>query len=151
MPSEDITAKISEIVTYSYHTLDVNCAKTTLIALSQLLEHPLHDEVLRASTALNGGGRTQAQCGLVEGALMFFGVFYSGKGATDCDIYSIAADFMRGFAERFGSVSCYDLRPGGFQKDDPPHKCEGLTLETVAFTYDFIQSRQQARFNLHSL
>lgn len=151
MPGQDINQKIFDIVTHSYHTLDVNCAKTTLITLGQLFEQPLGQQVLQAATAMNGSGRSRAQCGLVEGALMFFGVLFAAKGASDCDIYNIAKDFTRDFITEYGSISCYDLRPGGFQKDDPPHKCEGLTLKTIAFTYDFLQNRMDKRFNLPNL
>jgi hypothetical protein len=31
------------------------------------------------------------------------------------------------------------LRPGGFQKTDPKHMCEPLTLDTVAFTVDYLK------------
>lgn len=42
------------------------------------------------------------------------------------------------FTERFGSLRCLELRPSGFSADDPPHMCERLTCDAIAFTYEFI-------------
>ena len=53
---------------------DINCAKTTLKILAEIFEVPLKDQVLDSATGLHGAGRYDAQCGLVEGALMFTGI-----------------------------------------------------------------------------
>lgn len=40
--------------------------------------------------------------------------------------------------DKFGSLSCSNLRPNGFTENDPPHMCEKLTCDVISFTYDFI-------------
>lgn len=44
------------------------------------------------------------------------------------------------FCEKFGSLRCCELRPGGFRKDDPPHLCERLTCETIEFAYEYVKT-----------
>lgn len=132
--------KIEAVVTRCYHTLDINCAKTTLTALSELLDFPLDAQVIQAATAMNGAGRFRGQCGLVEGMLMFLGVFLAARGQCDETAVRTARNFAKKFNKEFGSISCRELRPGGFKPDDPEHMCAPLTLKAVRFCYDFIQN-----------
>lgn len=137
--------RISDIVNHSYYTLDVNCAKTTLITLSKLFDFKLEEQVVQSATAMNGAGRSRGQCGLVEGMLMFLGVFFAARGQCDDTIVRMARKFTQKFQKEFNSISCKELRPGGFRPEDPKHMCAPLTLKTVQFCYDFIQGELSGR------
>lgn len=72
---------------------------------------------------------------------MFIGVLFSEKGASDSEITVICYEFAEAFTNHFLSLSCKELRPNGFTENDPPHACEKLTADAVAFSYTFIQNR----------
>ncbi len=136
---------INASVTNAYDVRDVNCAKATMLVLSEYFEYPLAEQVLQAGTAMNGAGRYQAQCGLVEGALMFMGIFFGGQGQCDDTVCVTARNFAGKFEQEFGSLSCRDLRPGGFQKGDPKHFCKPLTIKSINFVCDFIKQELAGR------
>ncbi|MBR5882076.1 MAG: C_GCAxxG_C_C family protein [Mailhella sp.] len=129
----------NELIHHLYHDKDYNCAITTLICLGKEFGVEINQQVLDSAICLNGGGRFRGQCGLVEGALMFIGICSTARGMKKKDMMKIAYGFCEGFTSRFGSLLCRDLRPGGFQKDDPKHLCEPLTKETVAFAVDYLK------------
>lgn len=129
---------IKERVHELYYGYDVNCARTTLTCLSELFDTPIERQTMNAAIGLHGAGGYRAQCGLVEGALMFLGVYFSGRDKSIDEIVSLCYRYADEFTKKFGSLTCRELRPGGFNEDDPPHACEGLTCEAVAFAYEFI-------------
>lgn len=134
--------QIKALVHQYYWEQDLNCAKTTLLCLGALLDSPVTPQTLDAAAGMHGAGGFRAQCGLVEGALMFIGVYFAQKGVDDSGIARLCYDFAEAFTHRFSSLSCFDLRPGGFSKDDPPHRCEQLTSDAIHFAYAFIKDRQ---------
>jgi hypothetical protein len=121
-----------------YWERDWNCAVTTLRILSEVFEVPLDQQVLEAALGMHGAGGYRAQCGLVEGALMFIGVGGKAQGFDDARVARDCYDFAEQFETQFGSLLCRDLRPGGFSPDDPPHLCEELTREALLFDVSFI-------------
>lgn len=131
---------IRDRVHHLYWDYDVNCAGTMLRCLGQLFSVELEDQTLRSAVGLHGAGGYRAQCGLVEGALMFIGIYATERGRSDGEAAALCFQFAKAFEERFGSLRCYDLRPGGFTADDPPHACENLTVKAVLFTCNYIQS-----------
>lgn len=131
--------KIRDCVHELYWKYDINCARTMLICLEGLFDTKLEGQVLQSAIGLHGAGGYRAQCGLVEGALMFIGVYLSNKGKSDKEIASVCYEYAHQFTENFGSLKCYDLRPNGFTPNDPPHMCEDLTCRAVAFAYEFIK------------
>ena len=131
----------NELIRQLYHDKDYNCAITTLLCLGKEFGVEISPQVLASAVSMNGGGRFRAQCGLVEGALMFIGIYVAEQGLKKKETMKIAYSFCEAFTARFGSLLCRDLRPGGFQKDDPKHLCEPLTQETVAFTVDFLRQK----------
>ena len=131
----------NELIRQLYHDKDYNCAITTLLCLGKEFGVEISPQVLASAVSMNGGGRFRAQCGLVEGALMFIGIYAAEQGMKKKETMKIAYSFCEVFTARFGSLLCRDLRPGGFQKDDPKHLCEPLTQETVAFTVDFLRQK----------
>lgn len=123
-----------------YWEKNYNCAKTMLTCLAEKFEIDLSAQVLHAATGMHGAGRFRAQCGLVEGALMFIGILGVRLGRSDKEIKKLCYRFAEAFTDRFGSLLCRDLRPGGFLPSDPPHACETLTAEAVSFAAAFLEN-----------
>lgn len=132
--------RIAEQVHTLYWKRDANCARTTLFCLGDLFGVDIHPQLWRAAVGMHGAGLFRAQCGLVEGALLFMGVHYAGQGVPDKDIVTVCRRFAEAFSGRFSSLLCRDLRPGGFQRSDPPHLCEPLTVDAIDFTAGFIRN-----------
>ena len=123
-----------------YWERNINCARVPLVCLSELFDVELHSQIWQAAVGMHGAGRFRAQCGLVEGALMFMGLYYAGHGVSDKDIVVACRRFAEAFTARFSSLTCRDLRPGGFTKNDPPHLCETLTVDAIDFTAGFLRN-----------
>ncbi|MBP2660099.1 MAG: GCAxxG family protein [Firmicutes bacterium] len=100
-----------------YWDEDLSCAVTTLKILSELFYTELHPQVVEAAFGLNAG-RFGSQCGLVEGALLFIGSYGSYRNMNKEKITAICHEFCR---------------PG-----NPPHLCENITKQAVAFSAQFI-------------
>ncbi|XBX09550.1 C-GCAxxG-C-C family protein [Enterocloster clostridioformis] len=131
---EYITTRVHEL----YWKEDINCARTSLICLSELFEIAIEPQTIWAAIGLHGAGGYRAQCGLVEGTLMFIGIYFHKLGKTEAEIVSICYNFASAFDKTFGSLRCYELRPTGFSENDPPHMCENLTCRAIEFAYHHI-------------
>ena len=129
---------IKERVRTYYRTYDFNCAVTTLKILAEVFSIDLSNQVIAAATGMHGAGKYGAQCGLVEGTLMFIGIIGKEQGMTRETITDQCRMFARQFEQRFGSLSCSILRPQGFKEEAPPHLCEPLSFDTVEFSKDFM-------------
>lgn len=134
--------KIAAGVHHYYWQQDYNCARTCLLMLGELFNIPIERQAFQAAVGLHGAGGFRAQCGLVEGTLMFIGIYFSAHGVPDEKISIICYRFAQAFTEHFGSLSCRDLRPSGFTEADPPHLCEGITAKAIEFARDYIQAQK---------
>jgi C_GCAxxG_C_C family probable redox protein len=134
-------SRIEELVHHYYWDLDINCARTTLSILGELFHTSLDKQTIQSAIGLHGAGGYRAQCGLVEGSLMFFGIYFSQRGKSDEQIAQICYQFADEFTHAFSSLRCYDLRPNGFTENEPPHACENLTIDAIYFTYEFIKNQ----------
>jgi hypothetical protein len=132
------TGFIAERVHDHYWNHDDTCAYTTLSILSRLFGAPLESQVLNASLGMWGAGVHRAQCGLVEGALMFIGILGVRRGLDRDRISRLCRSYAQAFEERFGSLTCRELRPEGFSPDNPPHICEELSDRAVTLATGFI-------------
>jgi C_GCAxxG_C_C family probable redox protein len=121
-----------------YWQYDWNCASTTLRILAEDFGVELHEQVLDAALGMHGAGGYRAQCGLVEGALMFIGVIGKARGLSNEAVEQACYAFAQQFENRFGSLLCRELRPQGFHPDNPPHLCEGLTRDAIEFDIVYI-------------
>lgn len=128
---------VREMVRECYWRDDVNCATTMLRVLSKSFGLALQPQVLAAATGMHGAGRYGAQCGLVEGGLMFLGVMGGVGGRSEAEVTAWCNAYARQFESRFGSLSCSVLRPQGFAPGQPPHMCEDLTLEAAAWAVEW--------------
>ena len=117
---------------------DANCATTTLKILSERFGVGVCDQVMDAALGMHGAGGYRAQCGLVEGALMFLGIAGRARGVPEERIVDACKEFAQQFEGRFGSLLCAVLRPEGFRPDLPPHICEGLTCEAITMSAEFV-------------
>ncbi|WP_457574774.1 C-GCAxxG-C-C family (seleno)protein [Desulfolithobacter sp.] len=139
LPSiQDLERWVTPRVARCYWDRDLNCTPTSLLILAEAFEVELTDQVLAAAIGMHGAGRYGAQCGLVEGGLLFTGILGRNLGLADSDIESICHRFAGTFEEKFSSLRCSRLRPGGFRADDPPHLCETLTIQAIAHSIDFL-------------
>jgi hypothetical protein len=136
---EQIQKLIDERVHEYYWKYDYNCAETMLRILSEVCGIKLHPQTLDAAVGMHGAGEYGAQCGLVEGSLMFIGIYGKHIRKDDGAIIRECYAFADKFESRFGSLICKELRPEGFKPENPPHICEGLTKRAVRFTLDFVR------------
>ncbi|MCH1984405.1 C-GCAxxG-C-C family protein [Ruminococcus sp. OA3] len=130
-----IEKKVHEL----YWERNINCARTMLLCLSELFHMECEPQILHSAIGLHGAGGYRAQCGLVEGGLMFIGIYSSKRGKSEDVIAGECYTYADKFTDKWGSLRCRELRPDGFTPADEPHKCEKLTCEAVRFTYEFIQ------------
>lgn len=133
--------KIEKLVHKFYWEKDINCARTMLLCLSEQFGIKLEKQTIHAAIGLHGAGGFRAQCGLVEGALMFIGIYYSTLGKSEEETVAACYQYADAFTQKFSSLRCYDLRPNGFNAQDPPHMCEKLTCEAVEFAIQFIKDK----------
>ena len=122
-----------------YWEHDTNCARTTMHCLGGLLNTEIEEQTWNAAVGMFGAGGYRAQCGLVEGSLLFIGIYCYNREIPKEKSISLCKQFASEFEGKFGSLRCRELRPGGFNEEDPPHLCEKMTCEAIEFTYNFIQ------------
>jgi len=138
----DIDKFIDEKIKLYHHEQKNNCAQTTLKILSEIFNIPVSKQVIDSACGLNGGGRYGAQCGLLEGALMFIGI-KAGQDAKDKKYSNKSCyTYTENFNKKFQSLLCSDLRPEGFGKDVPFDKCEKLFKETLNAVIEHIKNYQ---------
>lgn len=124
-----------------YWEKDINCAGTAIICLSELFETIIEPQTIWSAVGLHGAGGYRAQCGLVEGSLMFIGIYFHMQGKSEDEIVSACYEFASAFEKTFSSLRCFELRPTGFSENDPPHMCENLTCSAIEFAYQFISEK----------
>lgn len=131
--------RVAALVRHYYWDRDMNCARTTLRCLESLTGQKVHPQLYQAVVGCHGAGGTGGQCGLVEGGLLFLGIYGAALGLSEDATVDACAAYARQFAERFGSLSCSDLRPDGFHKQDPPHVCEILSVDAICFLHNYVR------------
>ncbi len=134
----DIEKFIREKVEYYYRIEDLHCTHTILNILSGIFGFNIHKQVMDAAEGMHGAGLYGAQCGLVEGSLMFIGLYGNSKRLTREDIERLCCEFADGFENKLGSLVCRELRPEGFKPENPPRLCEPRTIDAIRFTAEFI-------------
>jgi len=118
-------------VTACYEEKGYSCTHTVLEILGRYFDFPVPPQVMDAASGLHGAGRYGAQCGLVEGVLMFIGLRSCALGYDQSHIESLSSDWAAHFERCFGSLICRELRPEGFGHSVPPLKCLSLTVSAV--------------------
>lgn len=131
--------RIEERVHFCYWEENLNCTTTVLKVLGEIHDIAISQQVLDSALGMHGAGCYGAQCGLVEGSLLFIGIFGRARRFRDEQTVSACNSFAKAFEARFSSLVCRELRPEGFSPELPPHLCEGLSCAALAFTDDFIR------------
>ena len=131
--------EIAQAVHDCYWDEDLNCATTALVVLSQAFSLTLDKQVVDSALGMHGAACFGAQCGLVEGPLLFLGIYGRHKGWDDDAIRTACYNYAYRFQREFGSLLCSRLRPGGFSETDPEHLCEDITAKAVAFAVDYLE------------
>jgi C_GCAxxG_C_C family probable redox protein len=139
MNQRDLVKKVAQY----YWEEDLNCATTTLKILSERLNIEVSDQVFSAATGMHGAGEYGAQCGLVEGTLMFLGIFAQHNNYPKDLAVTCCYEFARAFETAFTSLQCNVLRPEGFKENNPSHLCESLTCRAVEFSISFIRNTEK--------
>jgi len=121
-----------------YWNNNINCARTAIICLSELFETVVEPQTIWSAIGMHGAGGYRAQCGLVEGTLMFIGIYFHILGKTEDEAVSACYNFASAFDRKFGSLRCLELRPAGFSESGPPHMCENLTCNGIEFAYQYL-------------
>ena len=121
-----------------YWQEDINCATTTLQVLAKYYEIKLDQQILDSAIGMHGAGEYGAQCGLVEGVLMFLGIYCRKHSVPKDDIIMYCNEYARQFEKNFNSLQCSVLRPEGFNPNNSPHLCESLTCNTIKFSIEYI-------------
>lgn len=118
---------------------DINCATTSIKILAERFGIELSDQLIDSAIGMHGAGKYGAQCGLVEGALMFLGVVGRSLNIRDDDIIISCNEFAGRFENKFKTLLCSTLRPEGFHSDNPSHLCEELTCDAICFDIEFVE------------
>ncbi|MEE4167170.1 MAG: C-GCAxxG-C-C family protein, partial [Desulfocapsaceae bacterium] len=92
-----------------------------------------------AAIGMHGAGGYRAQCGLVEGTLLFVGIYGKILGFSDAKTIELCRLFAQRFEHEFSSLLCRELRPEGFNDQNPPHLCEPLTVQALIFSIAFVK------------
>ncbi len=138
MESKTIDKKIEELVHKHYWINNDNCAITIMSILSEYFNISINKQVYDALIGMNGAGTFGAQCGLVEGTLTFIGILGIHKKLSKDKIENLCKEFAIKYEIEKGSILCKELRPLGFFKDNPPHLCEKLTVDSLSLSINFI-------------
>lgn len=109
--------------------------------LGQVYNIEIGNQVIASAAGMHGAGKYGAQCGLVEGTLMFMGIYGAEKSIANQNIVEYCYEFAAEFEKKFGSLRCRELRPEGFDPKNPPHLCEEFTKEAVNFSIEYVLRR----------
>lgn len=131
---------VKKEVAYFYWQEDINCATTMLRTLAKHFTLELYPQLIDAGLGLHGAGGFGAQCGLVEGGLIFIGIYGKKLQRSNDEIVHHCYMYAKAFEAHFRSLSCKILRPQGFHPTNPPHLCEALTVEAIEFTIAFFNA-----------
>lgn len=144
IPANDLRKHVTARVHEAYWGNDDNCARTTLMILCEQAHAAVPDVLWDAAVGMHGAGDYGAQCGLVEGMLLFLGFWGKQCGMPEAEIVSLCHAYATQFEDRFGNLRCAVLRPQGFSPGlAGEHVCEKLTVEAILFDFAFL-----ARVNL---
>lgn len=82
-----------------------------------------------------GAGRVERLCGLVDGVLMFVGLWGSLRGCPRRALQPLTVNFSRTVEQHFGSTLCRDLRREA--------GCGSLATESLAFAAPWLSEALQ--------
>ena len=129
-------------------TANLNCAETTLLALSDALGtgHGLEDA--RFMAAFGGGMGCGGTCGALIGAESALGRYMTSRlpegtlpiGDSCPGLRELAAQLHSRFCEEFGSTACRELKEGWTKAQ--PGGCRDLMRRTCDLAEELLRERQ---------
>jgi len=113
----------------------------SLRLLEEVFEIALDDQVFEAAHGMNGAGRYGGQCGLVEGMIMFLGIWAKANKLPYEETQKLCREYAERFYDNFGSLTCASLRPEAEKSArDPEHPCEELKIQAIQMDIQFLSS-----------
>ena len=119
-----IIEKVNEL----YNDEDANSARLMLSCLGELFKMKFTQQTLDAAIGLHGTGGIRPLSGLVEGAQMFIGIYYSELGKSKHHLVMACNRFAEEFAQQ---IYCK-------KQDDRQN-----IYDSVHFAYEFIRRDQE--------
>lgn len=114
----------------------------SLKLLDEVYNIPLNLQVIDAAQGMNGAGKLGAQCGLVEGTLMFIGVWGRKRNFSYDKVQSLCKNYALLFEQRFNSLLCRQLKDRArIVALDPDHPCEELKISAISMAIDYLSDR----------
>lgn len=135
--------KVRKLVHHYYHVCDINCAKTTLYCLGELLGVTIKTQAIQAASGLYNLGGSKDHFGLVGGAVMFMGILFSKKNMAEKEISNICNHFSEKFHEKFGAFLNSEI---GSDAESLKVK-EEMTVNAILFDYDFLNDVKCSAIN----
>jgi C_GCAxxG_C_C family probable redox protein len=116
---------------------DLNCAETILSGANQAYDLGLDGHCLLIAAPFGGGMGIESICGAATGALMALGVMYTQDRAhASPRMQEIAAQYMRRFEARLGSLQCAPLKKA---HRSPFHGCAHVIGEAARILDDLVE------------
>lgn len=108
-----------------------SCAQTAILALGMLTGTEISAQLLDACT-----GETD-HCGLLHGALLFFGIYYGAQGRSGAEITMLRKQYREKFARQYGSQLCAEMKP--------QVGCSGFAVDGILFAIQFFEEEKKKK------
>ena len=108
-----------------------SCAQTAILALGMLTGTEISSQLLDACT-----GETD-HCGLLHGALLFFGIYYGAQGRSGAEITMLRKQYREKFAKQYGSQLCAEMKP--------QVGCSGFAVDGILFAIQFFEEEKKKK------
>ena len=106
-----------------------SCAQTAILALGMLTGTEISSQLLDACH-----GETD-HCGLLHGALLFFGIYYGAQGRSGAEITALRRQYREKFQKQYGSQLCAEMKP--------QVGCSGFAVDGILFAIQFFEEEKK--------
>ena len=106
-----------------------SCAQTAILALGMLTGTEISSQLLDACH-----GETD-HCGLLHGALLFFGIYYGAQGRSGAEITALRLQYREKFQKQYGSQLCAEMKP--------QVGCSGFAVDGILFAIQFFEEEKK--------
>jgi len=109
-----------------------HCSEATIRAVPKALGIEISEDVIKASCAFfGGGGSTGGRCGVIESCLVIISMLYGRLDSeqSDYEVKVLAAELMKRYKAKFGSLNCCDIKPNEVKKFGEDFGCQRVYEE----------------------
>ncbi|MFA5828869.1 MAG: C-GCAxxG-C-C family protein [Candidatus Gracilibacteria bacterium] len=120
---------------------DYNCGEVVVRTVANNLKIKLPIVAKKISSAMNGGGRAGAQCGILEAGLLILSLLCGradSKQPRD-PLQILAYKLTKKFENEYGNLLCRNIRPEGFKPDQINNICEERIIYGIIFLLNFFE------------